>query len=457
MAETLFSNFVAEHNLLSVVAAHVTQLCCKLFADSKIASKCTCKPTKCKQMIKRSIAPIKWNRDEYASAIILGSGDYAATSALVEKAKKDHRFSLAVESDDPSSPPVERAQPKKKRLTKKPALKPSGPIRQTPGRPKASRRPTATTPRPASPESSHQTQPAVPLPVSTTSTPVSIRGHNPTAPTPPLVSPFTPARPFHTSSQLGPVMSALAAIGSAVTSIQKNLDTLNKKVNTGLESKQDQILSRQHRTTIPAVVVDNLQVPAIPDMYNLSNEELTRIKVSAKSAGNFAAALTKRFFPELYGMDNLRYFYNWNGGGKHSKRELDPARREIIRQFTVQMYPEVRQEDIFRTNVINAVNEMLRRQPKKQRPALAAVQIENNPPSLSRARLRRPLSISFSKRSGWIPFFLPHLNEQDMYMMPPGKVGVVRKILILRDKLTKNVAMDDKKEKSQIIHYTRSS
>ncbi|CAG2201051.1 unnamed protein product [Mytilus edulis] len=126
-------------------------------------------------------------------------------------------------------------------------------------------------------------------------------------------------------------------------------------------------------------VVDRQQVPAIPDLYNIPNEELTRIKVSAKSSGNFAAALTKRFFPELYGMDNLRYFYNWNGGGKHGKRELDPARREIIRQFTVRMYPEVRQEDIFRTNVINAVNEMLR-QPKKQRPALAAVQIENNPP-----------------------------------------------------------------------------
>ncbi|CAC5377373.1 unnamed protein product [Mytilus coruscus] len=340
------------------------------------------------------IYQVKCNREEYASAVILGSGDYAAMSALVEKAKQDNRFSLAVESDDPSSPPVERAQPKKKRQTKKPALKPSGPIRQTPSRPKASRSKTvrpltksgkpaarvirvvtppvirpprrriATTQQPASAESSHQTQPAVPLPVPTSSTPVSIRGPNPTAPTPPLVSPFTPARPTHTSSHLGPVMSALAAIGSAVTSIQKNLDTLNKKVDTGL----------------PAVV-DDQQVPAIPDLYNLPNEELTRIKISAKSAGNFAAALTKRFFPELYGMDNLRYFYNWNGGGKHGKRELDPARREIIRQFTVRMYPEVRQEDIFRTNVINAVNEMLRRQPKKQRPALAAVQIENNPPA----------------------------------------------------------------------------
>ncbi|VDH89900.1 Hypothetical predicted protein [Mytilus galloprovincialis] len=303
-------------------------------------------------------------------------------SALVEKAKQDRRrFSLAAESDDPSSPPVERTQPKKKRQTKKTSI-----IRPP-------RRRIATTQQPASAEGSNQTQPAVPLPVPTSSTPVAIRGPNPTAPTPPLVSPFTPARPTHSSSHLGPVMSALAAIGSSVTSIQKNLDTMNRKNDTVLRRltdlevmctrlarQQDQILAGQHRPTIPAAVVDDQQVPAIPDLYNIPNEELTRIKVSAKSSGNFAAALTKRFFPELYGMDNLRYFYNWNGGGKHGKRELDPARREIIRQFTVRMYPEVRQEDIFRTNVINAVNEMLRRQPKKQRPALAAVQIENNPP-----------------------------------------------------------------------------
>ncbi|CAC5394975.1 unnamed protein product [Mytilus coruscus] len=205
------------------------------------------------------IYQVKWNREEYASAVILGSGDYAAMSALVEKAKQDNRFSLAVESDDPSSPPVERAQPKKKRQTKKPALKPSGPIRQTPSRPKASRSKTvrpltksgkpaarvirvvtppgfydplpvirpprrriATTQQPASAESSHQTQPAVPLPVPTSSTPVSIRGPN-------RQHQLHRYRPFYTSQtnpyfkSSRPVMSALAAIGSAVTSIKKTL------------------------------------------------------------------------------------------------------------------------------------------------------------------------------------------------------------------------------------------
>ncbi|XP_071137281.1 BEN domain-containing protein 3-like [Mytilus edulis] len=130
---------------------------------------------------------------------------------------------------------------------------------------------------------------------------------------------------------------------------------------TRLARQQVKILAGQHRPTIPAA-----------DKNQGFGKEL--------QPGNFAAALTKRFYPELYGMDNLRYFYNWNSGGKHGKRQLHPSRREKIRQFTVRMYPEVRQEDIFRTNVINAVNEMLRRQPKNQRPALAAVQIENNPP-----------------------------------------------------------------------------
>ncbi|CAG2194352.1 unnamed protein product [Mytilus edulis] len=223
-------------------------------------------------------------------------------SALVEKAKQDRRFSLAAESDDPSSPPVERTQPKKKRQTKKkqqinhqvqyvkhqadqrlpdPKLRPltkSGkpaarvirvftplgfydplPVIRPP------RRRIATTQQPASAESSNQTQPAVPLPVPTSSTPVAIRGPNPTAPTPPLVSPFTPARPTHSSSHLGPVMSALAAIGSAVTSIQKNIDTMNRKnytvlrrltdlevMCTRLARQQDQILAGQYRPTIPA-------------------------------------------------------------------------------------------------------------------------------------------------------------------------------------------------------------
>ncbi|VDI26895.1 Hypothetical predicted protein [Mytilus galloprovincialis] len=82
----------------------------------------------------------------------------------------------------------------------------------------------------ASAESFHQTHPAVPLFVPITSTPVSIRGPNQTAPTPPLVSAFIQARPSHTSSQFGPEVSLIAAIGFAVASIQKTLDNLNKKL-----------------------------------------------------------------------------------------------------------------------------------------------------------------------------------------------------------------------------------
>ncbi|CAC5390420.1 unnamed protein product [Mytilus coruscus] len=280
------------------------------------------------------IYTVQWNRDQYSDAIILGSGDYVAMSALVDKAKKDPRLSLAVEREesgtrqsddamsfcsDPTSSPVECTPPKKKRRTmptKKPAAKPSGATRRP-----VNRRPTTV--RPTTPNAnrgSQQTQAAVPIP--STSTPVTNRGPNPTPVTLPQASSFTPARPIHTSSQLCPLMSAIAATGSAVTSMQRNIDTLTKKQdavlcrftnvelhNQRLERKIDQLLTRQHGPIIPDVVAaTNQQVPAISDVYNLTNDELISIKDRTKSPGNFATALTKRFYPELYGMENLRFF-----------------------------------------------------------------------------------------------------------------------------------------------------
>ena len=57
-AETLFSNFVAEHNLSFTVSDYFTDLCKKMFTDSKIAEKFACKLTKCTQIIKQAIAQI---------------------------------------------------------------------------------------------------------------------------------------------------------------------------------------------------------------------------------------------------------------------------------------------------------------------------------------------------------------------------------------------------------------
>ena len=61
-SETLFSYFIAEHNLPFTVTDHFSKLCKQMFPDSKIAKKkkkkkFSCGKTKTTQIIKRAIAP----------------------------------------------------------------------------------------------------------------------------------------------------------------------------------------------------------------------------------------------------------------------------------------------------------------------------------------------------------------------------------------------------------------
>ena len=56
-AETLFSQFVAEHNLPFLVADHFTPLVKKMFPDSRVAEKFSCARTKTTCIIKGALAP----------------------------------------------------------------------------------------------------------------------------------------------------------------------------------------------------------------------------------------------------------------------------------------------------------------------------------------------------------------------------------------------------------------
>ena len=56
-AETLFSNFVAEHNLPFAISDYFTKLCKKMFTDSEIANGFACGRTKTTQIVKRAVAP----------------------------------------------------------------------------------------------------------------------------------------------------------------------------------------------------------------------------------------------------------------------------------------------------------------------------------------------------------------------------------------------------------------
>lgn len=65
----------------------------------------------------------------------------------------------------------------------------------------------------------------------------------------------------------------------------------------------------------------------IPEEFQLEDSYLRKTLRESRNSGNFAVNLTRRLFPELFGEGQLRFEYNWYGGGKHTKKELDPVRK----------------------------------------------------------------------------------------------------------------------------------
>ena len=80
-AETLFCDIIAEHNIAFLAADHFSEICKKMFSDSKIAAQFACKRTKCTQVIKQAIAPDLEN-------------------TLIERCKKQQFSILCDESND---------------------------------------------------------------------------------------------------------------------------------------------------------------------------------------------------------------------------------------------------------------------------------------------------------------------------------------------------------------------
>lgn len=54
----------------------------------------------------------------------------------------------------------------------------------------------------------------------------------------------------------------------------------------------------------------------------ISADILCILKERVHLAGNVASLLLKELKPHLFGQDNLRNMYNWNGGGINAKNEL---------------------------------------------------------------------------------------------------------------------------------------
>ena len=72
----------------------------------------------------------------------------------------------------------------------------------------------------------------------------------------------------------------------------------------------------------------------IPVPHRLSVEELYKIKSHANSFKISASQLTRRLLPELFGPDNLRFKYSYNGF-RNEKAELDRERKCYLQRYWV--------------------------------------------------------------------------------------------------------------------------
>ena len=111
---------------------------------------------------------------------------------------------------------------------------------------------------------------------------------------------------------------------------------------------------------------ENIHVP--PDIndgiltsYSIPMETLRQLVTSTSSRGNFACRVVERLFPELFGPDNLRYGYSYNGSYSYRKKALDPTRLKTVKKYLLYFYPELKDAMLYQKTVIDSINERLRR------------------------------------------------------------------------------------------------
>ncbi|XP_022298204.1 uncharacterized protein LOC111107333 [Crassostrea virginica] len=141
-------------------------------------------------------------------------------------------------------------------------------------------------------------------------------------------------RAYRQSTGEDNVHSALTSIVTKMSEMQQTIDVLNKKVDAA-----------------------NRRSAAYEAFF----------KTIVGNTGNFAVNISRRLWPELFGEGDLRFQYNWYGGGIHNKKELDPVRKSVVRKYVCFFYPEVASEDAWRERIVSRINESLRRNDKRYR------------------------------------------------------------------------------------------
>ncbi|KAK3093361.1 hypothetical protein FSP39_014551 [Pinctada imbricata] len=94
------------------------------------------------------------------------------------------------------------------------------------------------------------------------------------------------------------------------------------------------------------------------------------MKRCSLNPGNFAVKIVERLFPELFGEDNLRFQFSYNGGGISDKKSLDGVRLGYIRKYVCHHYPEVKETKAWKMMVVTHINERLRRPNEKKKDRL---------------------------------------------------------------------------------------
>ena len=183
--------------------------------------------------------------------------------------------------------------------------------------------------------------------------------------------------------------SALTSIVTKMSEMQQTIDVLNKKVdaanrpsaayeaffktivgNTNILIDIARNLKQKRQQETPRVseeTDERLPVIEIPEEYETEDSEFRRFMRDSRNAGNFAVNISRRLWPELFGEGDLRFQYNWYGGGIHNKKELDPVRKSVVKKYVCVFYPEVASEDAWRERIVSRINESLRRNDKRYR------------------------------------------------------------------------------------------
>ncbi|XP_076079768.1 uncharacterized protein LOC143049888 isoform X1 [Mytilus galloprovincialis] len=279
------------------------------------------------------------------------------------------------------SPTNSTSRPTTSGPTTNPTSRPttSGPTTNSNSRPTTSGPTTNPTPRPTTsgPTTNPTSRPTTnstsrPRPLSPPTSPQIIVHQQPHLQSPQPPSPATPSvnhrsifpddhRVFHV---LDTILRGVTRLNMKVTDIDNRLKTLEAKHDIHHEESRRGRRQETPWSAPPADSDDGSEAThtiAHPAGMVIDQDRLLTLKGKSQSAGNFAALVIRELKPHLFGPENLRQLYNWNGGGVNGKRGLSPNTKTVVSNYTTMFYPECQKEDYFRDTVIQKINESLRR------------------------------------------------------------------------------------------------